>query len=106
MAALSPDQWLALSPYLDEALTMADEDLLAWLSSLRTQNPDLAAQLEVLLREHRSLSEEGFLEERSVGLPAGPGLAGQEVGVYTIDLADRPGRHGQRLAGGTKRRTI
>ena len=84
MSALSPDQWQALSPYLDEALTMADEDLSAWLSSLRTQNPDLAAQLEVLLREHRALSEEGFLEKRSVGLPDGPGLAGQEVGVYTL----------------------
>ena len=84
MAALSPDQWLALSPYLDEALTMTDEDRSAWLSSLRTQNPELAAQLEVLLREHRALSEEGFLEKRSVGLPAGPGLAGQEVGVYTL----------------------
>jgi len=84
MSALSPDQWQALSPYLDEALTMADEDLLAWLSSLRTQNPELAAQLETLLLEHRALSEEGFLEKRSVGLPDGLGLAGQEVGVYTL----------------------
>ena len=84
MSALSPDQWQALSPYLDEALTMADEDLSAWLSSLRTQNPELAAQLETLLLEHRALSEEGFLEKRSVGLPDGLGLAGQEVGVYTL----------------------
>ena len=84
MAALSPDQWLALSPYLDEALTIAEEDLSTWLSSLRAQNPDLAAQLEVLLREHRALSEERFLEERSAELPAGPGRAGQEVGVYRL----------------------
>jgi serine/threonine-protein kinase len=38
----------------------------------------------MLLREHRSLSEEGFLEERSVGLPRVQGLAGQSVGVYTL----------------------
>ena len=49
MSALSPDQWQALSPYLDEALGMTDEERSTWLSSLRTQNPDLADQLEVLL---------------------------------------------------------
>ncbi len=84
MDTLSPDQWQALSPHLDKALTMTGEDLSAWLSSLRTQNPELAAQLETLLREHRALSEEGFLETHSVRLPGGPGLAGQEVGVYTL----------------------
>ena len=84
MSALSPDQWQALSPYLDEALGMTDEERSAWLSSLRTQNPDLAAQLEMLLHEHRALSEEGFLEKRSVGLPArtGPGRSRRLVSTH------------------------
>jgi serine/threonine protein kinase len=79
-----PNQWQALSPYLDEALAMTDEERSTWLSALHVQRPELAEQLESLLRDHRVLSEEGFLEEHSVGLPAASGLAGQTVGVYTL----------------------
>jgi eukaryotic-like serine/threonine-protein kinase len=84
MSALTPDQWQALSPYLDDALTMTDEECSIWLSSLRVKSPDLVEQLEMLLHEHRSLSEEGFLEAHSVGLPKVQGLAGQTLGVYTL----------------------
>jgi serine/threonine protein kinase/Tol biopolymer transport system component len=84
MFKLSPDQWRALSPHLDEALEMTDEQRSTWLSSLRTENPILASQLEILLQEHRALSEEGFLEASAVELPGGPGLAGQTFGVYTL----------------------
>ena len=49
MPTMSPDQWQALSPYLDEALGMTDEERSIWLSSLRAQNPGLVEQLEVLL---------------------------------------------------------
>jgi serine/threonine protein kinase/Tfp pilus assembly protein PilF len=84
MSALSPDQWQALSPYLDEALGMTDEERATWLSSLRTQNPDLADQLEMLFDEHRALSEERFLETRFVELPQREGLEGQTLGVYTL----------------------
>jgi serine/threonine-protein kinase len=41
-------------------------------------------QLELLLSEHRALSEKGFLEQRPVGLRGNPGLQGQTVGVYTL----------------------
>jgi serine/threonine protein kinase len=84
MSKLSPDQWQVLSPHLDEALGMTDEDRSIWLSSLRTENPTLANQLEILLQEHRVLSEKGFLEKRSMELPGEPGLAGQTLGVYTL----------------------
>jgi eukaryotic-like serine/threonine-protein kinase len=84
MSTLSPDQWQALSPYLDEALTMTDEECSIWLSSLRVRHPDLAEQLERLLDERRALSEEGFLVDFSVGLPKVQGLAGQTVGLYTL----------------------
>jgi serine/threonine protein kinase len=84
MSTLSFHQWQALSPYLDEALGMKDEERSVWLSSLRTRNPGLAEQLEILFQEHRALSEEGFLEQVSLGLPGGRGLAGQTVGVYTL----------------------
>jgi serine/threonine protein kinase/Tol biopolymer transport system component len=84
MSKLSPDQWRALSPHLDEALGMTDEQRSTWLSSLQTENPTLASQLEILLQEHRALSEEGFLEESAVELPAEAGLAGRTFGVYTL----------------------
>jgi len=84
MSRISPDQWQTLSPYLDEALEMKDDERSTWLSSLRGENPTLACQLEILLREHRELSEEGFLEASTLELPGGPGLAGQVLGAYTL----------------------
>jgi serine/threonine protein kinase len=84
MSKLSDDQWQALSPYLDEALEMTDEQRSTWLSALHAQNPVLADQLERLLQEHRELSDEGFLEVSAMELPGGPGLAGQTLGAYTL----------------------
>ena len=84
MSKLSPDQWQALSPRLDEALEMTDDERSTWFSRLRAEDPTLAGQLEMLLEEHRVLSQEGFLDERLVELPGTTGLAGQTLGVYTL----------------------
>ncbi len=84
MSTLSPDQWQALSPYLDQALAMTDDVRAAWLSSLGEQDPALAAQLGALLDEHRVLAQEGFLENRRFALPNSTGLAGQTLGPYTL----------------------
>ena len=61
MSTLNPDQWQALSPYLDQGLSMTDDERVAWLSSLSEQDPALASQLAALLSEHRLLAQEGFL---------------------------------------------
>jgi serine/threonine protein kinase/Tol biopolymer transport system component len=84
MSKLSPEQWQALSPYLDRALELADDERSAWLAALRSEHPAVASQLEMLLGELRALHEEGFLEEKTPHLPRGQGLAGQELGVYTL----------------------
>ena len=84
MSPLTPDQWLALSPYLDTALDMSTEERGTWLSSLRQGNPALADQLEILLENHRALLDEGFLESSPVGLEGRWDLAGQTLGVYTL----------------------
>src|SRR5437660_9976874 len=84
MSKLSPDQWQALSPRLDEALEMTGGERATWLSSLQNENPTLGYELEILLREHRVLSEEGFLEASAFESPEGLGLAGQTLGVYTL----------------------
>ena len=84
MSTLSPDQWQALSPYLDQALAMTDDARAAWVSSLGEQDPALAAQLGALLDEHRVLAQEGFLENGRFALPNATGLAGQTLGPYTL----------------------
>ena len=84
MPKFSPDEWRALSAHLEEALDMTDEQRSTWLSSLQTENPTLASQLEILLLEHRALTDEGFLEKSTVELPVEPGLSGQTFGVYTL----------------------
>jgi hypothetical protein len=73
-----------VSPYLDEALAMTDEERAEWKRSLAGQNPTLAAQLTALLDEHRVLAREGFLERGQFELQNTPGLAGQTLGLYTL----------------------
>ena len=81
---LDPDEWHALSPHLDKALEMNDEERSIWLSWLHSRDPEVALQLEALLYEHRVLAEEGILERRSVELPSASTLADQTVGVYRL----------------------
>src|ERR1035437_8169761 len=83
MSTLSPDQWQALSPYLDQALAMTNDERAAWLSTLGGRNPALAAQLAALLEEHRVLVEEGYLE-RGSSMLRGPGVTGQPIGPYKL----------------------
>src|SRR5947209_2716271 len=85
MSALNPDRWRALSPHLDEALGMTDEELSIWLSGLRAQDASLADELQFLLDRHRALASEGFLQDRCIVLPSyESGLTGQTVGAYTL----------------------
>jgi serine/threonine protein kinase/Tol biopolymer transport system component len=63
---------------------MTDNERATWISCLRDRDPSLAHQLELLLHHHRALSCEGFLQERSIGLPYEPGLTGQTLGAYRL----------------------
>jgi serine/threonine protein kinase len=63
---------------------MSDEERASWLSCLRRQEPMLADQLEALLDRHRMSARDGFLQERSIGLPTESGLAGQSLGAYRL----------------------
>src|ERR1700690_3672981 len=83
MPTFSLDNWPILSPYLDKALSLTEPERALWLSSLRGQNPALADQIAALLEEYRVLSEEKFLENRSVEMP-GLGLSGQILGSYEL----------------------
>ncbi len=84
MAALSPDQWQLLSPYLDQALTLSEAERARWLEELRAQNPALASQLQELLNEHQVAQRKRFLEKSPDSLAASQGLAGQILGAYRL----------------------
>jgi serine/threonine protein kinase len=84
MPGPTPDEWRALSPRLDEALEMTEQERSTWLFALRRQNPSLADQLEVMLGHHRASNDEGFLQGGSIRLPGLSGLSGQTVSAYTL----------------------
>jgi eukaryotic-like serine/threonine-protein kinase len=84
MSTFLPEQWQELSPYLDQALAMTDDERTAWLLSLADENPSLADQLRALLEEHRALAQERFLENNPSVPATGPGLEGQIVGPYRL----------------------
>ena len=80
----NPDPWHVLSPYLDQALTLPEEERARWLESLRRENPALASQLQALLHSHRMAEREGFLEKGPSLPSATAGLAGQMLGAYKL----------------------
>ena len=62
MPDFNSQSWSVLSPYLDQALEMNEQERIAWLASLRERQPDLAADVQALLDEHGALVREHFLE--------------------------------------------
>src|SRR5215813_5583590 len=85
MPAFAPEQWRALSPYLDKALEIPTEERAAWLDLLREENPSLATDLQALLKEHDALGDEGFLAEAPARLAALlPESAGDNASVQPI----------------------
>ncbi len=83
---LDPDRWRALSPLLDRALDLSDAERDAWLETLRTQSPDLAAELSAVLSGEAAADRHGFLST-----PVDVSLAGLELGAWTLE---RPLGHG------------
>ena len=84
MSSAARDRWQVVSPHLDCALDMADDERGAWLEALRAEDPDLASEVEALLEERRALRREGFLENEAPRPPGASTLAGQAVGAYTL----------------------
>jgi serine/threonine protein kinase len=83
LSSLDKDRWDAVSPYLDQAMEMDPGELASWLEALRAGRPELAGDLEELLRDRESLGDEGFLEGPSPGAPpADRGLV--TIGPYRL----------------------
>jgi serine/threonine-protein kinase len=84
MSTLSPRQWQEISPYLDHALSLPEEERPAWLQSFRAEKPELAEILRQLLEEHRALADEHFLERMPVRVASGVSLIDQKIGAYSL----------------------
>ncbi|MGB7435618.1 MAG: protein kinase [Candidatus Acidiferrum sp.] len=84
MSTLSPGQWQEISPYLDRALAMPEEERGAWLQSFRLEKPELAEVLQQLLEEHRALADEHFLERNPIRVANGLSLLDQKIGAYRL----------------------
>jgi eukaryotic-like serine/threonine-protein kinase len=84
METLSPEQWLTLKPYLEQAFEMSEAERAEWLSTINAQDPALGAQLASLMNEHSVLSDAGFMDKSALSPPSAAGLAGQVVGSYTL----------------------
>ena len=85
MDVVRSDRWQVLSPYLDEALGVPEEQRAAWLGALRSQAPSVADEIGSLLEEHHAAVEVGFLEQGPALTPsAAPVVPGQTIGPYAL----------------------
>jgi len=84
---LSADRWRVLSPYLDEALDVDVDRRAAWLADIHARDPQLAADLQMLLAEQQAIHDTGFLEGSvHVAAPAPPitSQCGAVLGSYRL----------------------
>ncbi len=84
MSTLSPDHWQEISPYLDEVLSLPEQERAKWFDSFRKQRPDLVEVIQKLLNEHNTLAKERFLESGPVTPASEAALAGRIVGAYKL----------------------
>jgi eukaryotic-like serine/threonine-protein kinase len=77
------EDWRLLSPFLDRALELNEDERRAWISELE---PEIATRLKAMLLEHDMLVSDRFLERTVVDLPSTTAtLIGQTVGAFTIE---------------------
>jgi serine/threonine protein kinase len=81
---LNPERWQEISPHLDDALSLSEEDRADWLAAFRAQRPELADLLEKLLQEHRALVDEHFLESEPLRPTNEPSSTGETLGAYKL----------------------
>src|SRR5262245_5361329 len=80
----TPERWRAVGPHFERCLEVPPEKREQWLASLRSREPALARDIEILLEDHRALDDEGFLEISASPPPGATTAAGQVLGHYTL----------------------
>jgi serine/threonine protein kinase len=82
MRRFDADKWAAISPYLDQALDLSDDERVRWLAGVERENPALARDLQSLIDDHRAADRSKFLE--GTASPQLLPIAGTTVGAYTL----------------------
>jgi len=82
---MGKERWKAIEPLLDEALELEGEERVQWLATLHVRAPEMASDIEALLRGDASRGGD-FLDVSLLAAadPIVPGLVGQVVGPYTL----------------------
>lgn len=84
MSGFDPERWQEISPHLDEALSLSEEERADWLAALRAQRSELADLLGELLQEHGALADEHFLESEPLRPANEPSITGEALGAYKL----------------------
>jgi serine/threonine protein kinase len=84
MPAMPPERWQEISPYLDHALSLSEGERAGWLTAFRAQKPGLADLLEKLLKDHKALAQEQFLEQDLLTPINDRYLSGKTIGAYKL----------------------
>ena len=100
------ESWQSASPYLDTALELAPAERAAWLASIHARSPELADQIARWLAECDAVEHDDFLAGAAAIEPTRSALTGLQLGAVSAGRADRPRRHGQRVAGRAHRRAL
>lgn len=87
MAMLTEEQkrWLEISPYIDEGLDLDEQARARWLSELDGRAPTIAEAVRSLFAERNGLTHQPMLEEGRTAALSRAGLAGQQLGPYTLE---------------------
>jgi eukaryotic-like serine/threonine-protein kinase len=84
VSTLSSERWQEVSPYLDQVLSLPEDERAVWMASFRAKRPDLADLLQELLQDHRALVQAQFLERPALEAARQVSFAGQKIGAYTL----------------------
>jgi serine/threonine-protein kinase len=84
MPVIDGARWLRASGILDRVLELPSAEREACLASLRTDDPESAADVAALLDGHRRLSAEGFLDSAPPTQPIEARLDGVTIGAYRL----------------------
>jgi serine/threonine-protein kinase len=84
--AMDRERWLALSPYIDQALDMSAADLEVWLRTCESREPQIAADLRQVLAAQAGSRFGSFLNGQAVAPPDEARYAkqGELIGNYRI----------------------
>jgi len=81
--AFDTARWLRASRHLDRVLDLPDDERDAFVATIRRDDPDIATDVGVMLKQHRQLSAEGFMDA-APAKPTEPSMAGVVIGAYTL----------------------